>query len=213
VPQVAGPAAADGRRRSRAGRTDVRAGAIVRRATCGMPPAGGAVPEPPRLRSRWNIIIGDGRQLAVKGLEFRVREECRRRLEVACGGSGKRFRPCRIRGNGRQGRHFHGEAFDRVAQCGAGLGQQRGLMEPQPTGPGGRRSQEDDTSVAHVREPRLARGRGGQQLAQSAVQRIQLPRPFDERGKGDAFRRAAQAASGLGWIAPWHRRTRNRCDQ
>lgn len=168
--------------------------------------------EPPRFRSSAGTVIGDGRQFAIKGLQFGVREDCRRRHQVACGGSGKRFRLCRFRGNGRQGRHFHGEAFDPVAQCGAGLGEDCSLLQSEPAGPGRTRRQEDNPSVAHVREPGLASGRGGQEAAQSLIQRIQRTRAFRECVEGDALRgRPWTWRVGMERIAPWRHEALNRC--
>jgi len=158
--------------------------------------------EPPRLLV--GIISGDGRQFQVKGLQFRVLEDCRCRAQVACGSGGKRFRLCRVRGNGRQGRHFHGETFDATAECSAGFFQQGGLMEPQAAGPGRTRRQKDNPSVAHVCEPSLARGRGGQEAAQSFIQRIEYARAIRERVEGDALRHGPRACGGS-WVgtATW----------
>jgi len=77
-------------------------------------------------------------------------------------------------------------------------------MKPQPAGPGWTRRQEDNSPVAHVREPRLARGRGGQEAAQSFIQRIQHARAFRERVEGDALRHGPWAFGGSGMgTATW----------
>lgn len=123
---------------------------------------------------------------------------------MAGGGGRKRFRLCRFRWNGRQGRHFHGETFDATAQCGAGFGQQGCLVQPDAAGPGRIRRQKDDPPVAYVRETRLASDRGGQQGAQSFIQRIQRARAVRERVECDAFRRGFRPGDGtLERIASW----------
>ena len=152
----------------------------------------GAAPAPSwNHQRRWTPV-------QVKGLQFRVLEDCRCRAQMARSSGGKRFWLCRFRGNGRQGRHFHGETFDATAECSAGLCQQFGLMKPQPAGPGRTRRQKDNPSVAHVREPSLACGRGGQEAAQSFIQRIQHARAIRERVEGDALRYGPWACSGSG---------------
>jgi hypothetical protein len=123
---------------------------------------------------------------------------------MAGGGGGKRFRLCRFRGNGRQGRHFHGETFDGTAQSGAGFGQQGSLIKPYAAGPGRTRRQKDNPSIADVREPGLARNGGGQEMAQSFIQRIQRTRAIRECVERDALCGGPRAG---GWdmerIAIW----------
>lgn len=115
---------------------------------------------------------------------------------MACGGGGKRCKPLRFRGNGRQGRHFHGEAFDGAAECGTGFGQQGCLMQPEPAGPGRIRRQEDEASGTDVRETRLAGDRGGQEVAQSSIQSVERARAIRERAEGDALGRRLRAGGG-----------------
>lgn len=92
---------------------------------------------------------------------------------MACGGSGKRLPPCRSRGNGWQGCHFHNDVSDSVADGGAGFGEQDCLVHPDARRPCRTRREKDEPSVAHVRESTFAGQCGGQVVAQSSIQRIQ----------------------------------------
>lgn len=151
-----------------------------------------------------SIIRGDGRQLQIEGPEFRVGEGVRCRSQMAGGGGRKRFRLCRVRGDSRQGRHFHGETFDVTAQSGTGFGQQGSLIKPDAAGPGRTRRQKDNPSIADVREPGLARDCGGQEVAQSFIQRIQRARAIRERVECDALRSRLGADGGVTeGVATW----------
>lgn len=134
-----------------------------------------------------SIIRGDGRQLQIEGPEFRVGEGVRCRSQMAGGGGRKRFRLCRVRGDSRQGRHFHGETFDAAAQSGIGFCKQGGLIKPDAAGPGRTRRQKDNSPVADVREPSLACDSSRQEVAQSYIQRIQSARAISERVECDAL--------------------------
>jgi len=151
-----------------------------------------------------SLVRCKGRQLQIEGPKFRVGESIRCRSQVACGSGGKRFRSCRARGDSRQGRHFHGETFDGVAQNDTGFGEQARLVEPDAAGPRRTRRQEDDSSVADVSEPRLAGNRSRQQVAQSFIQRIQRARAIRERVECDALRGRLRAFRGVTeGIATW----------
>ena len=110
--------------------------------------------------------------------------------------------PRHFRGNGGQGRHFHGEAFDHVAQSDAGFRHQRCLLQPEATGPGRTRRQKDNSSAAHVRKPCLACELVGQKAAQPSIQNVQRARVIRERAKGDALRSGPRACgTGVGTTA------------
>ena len=142
--------------------------------------------------------------MKVKGSEFRVGQcFCRSAQMVGCSNR-KRFWLCRFRGNGRQGRHFHGETFDATAKSGAGFTQQGRFVQPDAVGPGRTRRQKDDPPVADIRESRLAGDCFGQEMAQSVIQRIQRARASRERVEGEAVRGRAQALCGcMEKIATW----------
>ncbi len=155
--------------------------------------------EPSGFRGR--IVVGEGRQTETKGPQFGVREVMCRRPQMHRGGCGKRLPSCRFHGNGRQGCHFHNDVPDRVATSDAGLRQQRCVMQPQAGRPGRARREKDEASVTKVREATFAGQRGGQQVAQATIQRIQCARPCGERLEVDALRDGHGPAAG--WSGRW----------
>lgn len=111
-----------------------------------------------------------------------------------CGGGRKRLPPCRFRGNGLQGCHFHNEVFDSVADGDTGLREQGCLMQPQARCPRRTRREKDKPSIAHVREATFVGKRSGHVVAQSSIQRIQNARACSERVEGGALRDLQEAA-------------------
>jgi len=112
---------------------------------------------------------------------------------MVCGGSGKRLPPCRFRGNGRQGCHFHNDLRGSVADGDTGFCEQGFLVEPEARGPRGGGREKDKPSVAYVREATFAGQRGGQEVAKSSVERIQGARAHSERVEGGALRNRHEA--------------------
>lgn len=122
---------------------------------------------------------------------------------MICGGSGKRLPPCRFRGNGRQGCHFHNELSDGVADGGTGFREQGFLMEPEARGPCRGAREKDKPSVAQVREATFAGQGCGQEVAKFSVKRIQRARANRERVEGSALQCRHGSGGALAWRTTW----------
>ena len=103
-----------------------------------------------------------------------------------------------VRGDGRQGRHFHDERSTLLPEAAAGFGQQGSLIKPQLAGPD-RGSTQKHKSV-HCARWRAAVSRAiaaGKMVAQSFIQRIQRARAIRERVECDALRAGLRACGGV----------------
>ncbi len=126
-------------------------------------------------------FFGQGGQLQVQGLDFRVLDGFRgdRQVVTRCGG--KRFRDCVVVGSDRQCCHFHDQSVYPFVECDSGFRQQGCFMQSQASRPRGAAGQENEPSVTAVSESTLAGNRLGQRSAQPFVQCIQQACPLRER--------------------------------